>query len=308
MDARQLEWGDLQIFLATARAGTLSAAAAQLRVDSSTVQRRVGKLETTLKTRLFDRSQRGYSLTAAGQDLLRHVDGMDEQAIAAQRVVTARDAANEGSVRLATVDDIAVVILPPILRAFRDQYPRVTVSVDVRTSFADLTKHQADIALRIAWRNPRQPNIVAKRISPVDAALYASASYLKTQGRPARLEELRQHAVVRGDEDMSQTPPERFLERHVDPSKVAFRSNSFFARLAAIKHGMGVGLLGCYMGERENGLERLPFRFPQLSAYLWLLLHVDLRQNARVRAFVHHLEAALRAQEPPFEAPNERKR
>jgi DNA-binding transcriptional LysR family regulator len=116
------------------------------------------------------------------------------------------------------------------------------------------------------------------------------------------------HTIVRGDEDMSRTPPERLLDRHVDPSQVAFRSNSFFARLAAIKHGMGIGVLGCYMGERESSLERLPFRFPDLSSHLWLLLHVDLRQNARVRAFVHHLEAALKAEQPTFEAPSERKR
>ena len=185
--------------------------------------------------------------------------------------------------------------------------PAEKFSVDVRSSLADLGKHQADVALRIAWRNPKQPNIVAKRIAQLDAGLYASPSYLKNHGRPARLEDLRHHAIVRGDEDMAQSPLERLLDRHVDPSKVAFRSNSFFAQLAAIKHGFGLGLLGCYMGERDSSLERLPFRFPDLSAYLWLLLHVDLRQNARVRAFVHHLEAALKAQQRTFEAPRERK-
>ena len=62
-------------------------------------------------------------------------------------------------------------------------------------------------------------------------------------------------------------------------------------------------MLGCYMGDREGGLERLPFQFPELSAHLWLLLHVDLRQNARVRAFVQHTHASLLAQQPPFAAP-----
>ena len=111
---------------------------------------------------------------------------------------------------------------------------------------------------------------------------------------------------MRGDENMSQTPPERVVERHIDPTRVAYRSNSFFARLGAIQHGLGVGVLGYWVGERDATLERLPIRLPEISAWLWLLLHVDLRENARVRAFVEHTHAALVALRPPFEAPKGR--
>src|SRR5690349_21507820 len=91
MSARLFEWSDLEIFLAVTRGGTLAAAAESLLVDASTVQRRVGKLEGALRTRLFDRSPRGYSLTAAGEDLLAHARQMEHEAIAAQRKLVARD-------------------------------------------------------------------------------------------------------------------------------------------------------------------------------------------------------------------------
>jgi DNA-binding transcriptional LysR family regulator len=302
MNARPFDWSDLEVFLALSRGGTLPAAATSLRVDASTVQRRVGKLEAALQTQLFDRSQRGYALTAAGEELLAHVREMEQQAIAAQRKVVARDHSVEGCVRVATVDDLAVAVLPPILRGFRRRHPKVTVEMDIRSDFADLARRQADVAIRFGARLP-QADVIAKQVSRVDVALYASRAYLKEHGRPTHLEDLKRHAIVRGSEQMSGFVHEKLMDRHGDPESVALSSNSFLARLAAIREGMGIGFLGCFMGEREPRLERLPFRFPEASAYLWLVMHVDLKRNARVRAFVEHVYPAMLALRSSFEAP-----
>jgi DNA-binding transcriptional LysR family regulator len=306
MDARPFDWSDLEVFLAISRGGTLAAAAAVLRVDASTVQRRVGKLEAALQTHLFDRSQRGYSLTAAGEELLAHVREMEQQAIAAQRKVVGRDNSFEGCVRVATVDDLAFAVLPPILRGFRKQHPKVTVELDIRSSFADLARRQADVAIRFGGRLP-DPDVIAKQVARVDVALYASRAYLKEHGRLDRLEDLSRHAIVRGNAQVSALPHEKLMERYANPANVAFSSNSFLARLAAIRDGMGIGFLGCFMGEREKSLHRLPFRFPEASGYLWLLIHVDLKRNARVRAFVDHSYAAMLALRSSFESPSRRR-
>lgn len=301
MDARLLDWSDLEIFLSLARDGTLAAAAITLRVDASTVQRRIGKLEHGLKTRLFDRSQRGYSLTTAGEELLSHVLEMERHAVAAQRKVVAHDESLTGVVRVTTVDDLAVMTLPAIVQQFREQHPKLTVQVDVRTSLADLGKQQAHVAIRFGER-PSEGDVVAKQLARVDVALYASAAYLKRHGRLARLEDLRRHAIVRGDEQVRGLPTERLIDRYCEPAQTAFRSNSFFARLGAVRDGVGVGFLSYFMAERQKGLTRLPFVFPDAASHLWLLVHVDIRRNARVRAFVEHAQAALVALRPQFEA------
>jgi DNA-binding transcriptional LysR family regulator len=300
MNARQFEWTDLEIFLAVARAGTLAAAAESLGLDASTIQRRVGKLEAAARTKLFVRSQRGYSLTEAGQDLNEHTLGMDQQAAAAWRKIVAHDEQPGGTVRIATVDDLAIRILPPIIRSFQEKHPRVTLSVDVRQSFVDLGKHQADIALRIGALP--SGDIVAKHVARADVALYASRAYLKTHGRVAQLEDLRHHAIVRGPEAFAGIPTERVLERYADPNKTAFRSNSFYARLGAIRAGIGIGFVGRYMADSEKTVQRLPFRFPDHGAPLSILIHTDLRKNARVRAFYEHAHAELVALRPLFEA------
>ena len=165
----------------------------------------------------------------------------------------------------------------------------------------DFARHQADVALPFGAK-PLDRDLVAKPISRVGIALYASRSYLKERGRPTCLEDLREHNIVRGDVQVSGFVIEKAFDRYAEPSRLAFRNNSFLARLAAIRDGMGIGWLGCYMGEREKSLERLPFRFADATRQLWLLVHHDLR-SARVRSFVQHVHAALVAQRPSFEAP-----
>lgn len=290
MNAKGLDWSDLEVFLATAREGSLSGAARRLRVNASTVQRRMSRLEEALETRVFERSPRGYALTPVGEELLRHALGMETHAIAASRGVVGRDQSLEGVV---TVDDVAFVVLPPILRAFREAHPKVEVHVYVASGFADLTRRQADVAIRFGAR-PSDADLVARRVAPGHVALYASEAYVAAHGRPERPEMLAAHDIVRGDESMARLGMERFVEQHADPRRTAFRSNSMLARLHAVKSGLGIGFLATFVAEPEPDLVRLDVETSSLSGELWIVVHVDLKRNARVRAFVDFVYPRMR--------------
>lgn len=302
MGARPYDWSDLEIFLATARGGTLTAAAEALRVDVSTVQRRVGKLEAAMRSKLFVRSPRGYALTEAGQDLYTHALAMDEEAASAWRKVVARDEQPVGTVRVATVDDFAVHILPPIVASFREKHPNVTVFVDVRSSFVDLGRHEADVAIRFGLAPP-EGDVVVRRVLTANVGLFASRAYLKKHGRPKTPEDLKDHALVRAEEGLSRMSMERILERFGDRSRIALRAGSFYARVGAIRAGVGIGFAPLFLAARDKGLERLRIDFPEppVGADLLLLIHADMRRNARVRAFVEHAFAALVAERSLFE-------
>jgi DNA-binding transcriptional LysR family regulator len=305
---KSADWADFELFLAVARGGTLAAAAAALRVDASTVHRRMASLEAALRSRLFARSPRGYALTNAGQELLPYATAMDEQAAEARRKLAARDEGLTGTVRLSAIDDLAA-ILSPIVGSFRRKHPGVSVAVDMRHAFADLARQQADVAVRVSAR-ATQGDVLAKHVARLAHAFYASRAYLARHGRPARVEDLRDHAIVRADADPRPMPGEQTLDGYCSAERVAFRSDSFIARLAAVRDGLGIGVLGCFMGDREPSLVRLPFAVSDPTLNVWLLIHVDLRQNARVRAFSEHTHAALVAQRPLFEgdAPQARAR
>lgn len=296
-------WSDLETFLAMARGGTLATAAEALRIDASTVQRRIGKLEEALRVKLFLRSPRGFALTQTGQDLYAHALAMEEQANAAFRKVRSRDEQAVGVVRVSTVDDLASVCLPPIVASFHESHPSITVELEVRERFVDLEKAEVDVALRIAVRPP-DGEVVVKRVGGVAGALHASRGYLDARGTPVKPEDLRAHSTVRGVGVSTELPPERLLERYGDPSKVALRSRSFLARASAVRAGVGIGFVPSFLATDET-LVRLSFASSELDPALvglFLVVHTDMRKNARVRAFVEHAFAALVAERSTFEA------
>lgn len=283
------------MFLATARGGTLAAAAKELRVDSATVLRRMGKLESAAGTRLFSRSPRGYALTEAGEDLFQHAQGMEEQALAAWRKVGARDERPIGVVRVAAVDDLAFHLLPDLVASFREQHPNIVVKVDIRTTFHDLAKNEADVAFRIvpAFAN-RAPegDLVARKLVKLDSALYASRDYVKKHGRPKTPEDIGKHSIVCLDEAFGMLPQEKIVARLADPARIAFRSRSLLAVQAAVLAGIGLGFIVSFCGENDRRLERV-LTFPEVlgQGILYLVTHADTRKNARVRAFVEHARA-----------------
>lgn len=292
MDARVPNWGDLAVFLATTRAGSLASAGVALGVNASTVQRRVGKLEASLGTRLFDRSHRGYALTAAGEELLAHALAVEAEVTAAERRIGGRDARLEGVVRVTTVDDFAVGVLTPIVRDFHARHPGVTVDVDVQSQFSDLSRREADVAVRFGIE-PDDPDVIVKHLTRVDVAMYASRGYVQSRGLLRDEVELRAHPTVRASERFRRLPVEQWMEKYGDRGRVALRSGSMLVRFEAVRAGIGIGWLGCFMAEVEPELVRLPFLFDESASDLWMLVHVDLRRNARVRAFVEFAYDAI---------------
>jgi DNA-binding transcriptional LysR family regulator len=301
MNAMRFDWSELETFLATARGGTLAAAGKALRVDAATVQRRMGKLEASAGAKLFHRSPRGYALTEAGQDLMVHAQAMEEHALSAWRKVLARDEQPIGVVRVATVDDVAVHVVPEIVASFRESHPNIMVSVDVRTSFHDLARNEADVAFRIMTRAP-EGDLIARKLVKTDAAIYASRGYLKEHGRPKTPDDLRAHDIVCADPMYAMLPQEKVIARYADPARIAFRSRSFLAMFAAVQAGIGIGFAPIFYADRDRTVVRL-FTFPETlgQGTLYLVSHVDTRTNARVRAYVEHAKAMIVAQRTRFE-------
>lgn len=300
MDARHLQWQDLQTFLSTARCGTLSGAADVLGLNASTVQRRIGKLELDLGTRLFVRSPQGYALTAAGHELLKHAQVMDEQVLSAERRVGGHDRKLSGTVRVATVDDIAATVLGEVLADFSLKHPRVSLEVAIDPGLSDLTRRQADVAIRPGSR-PTQGDLIADRICAIGVALYASEQFLADHPEARSVAHLRHQPLVRADVAHSELAMEQHLDQVAPRAPVALRSDSMLMRLHAVRAGMGVGLLPCFAADFEPSLLRLSPVIAPASAELWIVRHADLRRNARVRAFISHARQALTHLAPRFE-------
>jgi DNA-binding transcriptional LysR family regulator len=254
----------------------------------------LAQLESELSTRLFDRSRTGYALTAAGEELLAHVARIENEVLTVGRKIGGLDQSLQGRVHVATVDDLAFTLLPPIVRSFREQHPHVAVDVTIYNDIADLARRQADVAIRLGSK-PREPDVVARHVSRIGLTVYGSRSYLRKRSRPKSLADLAEHVLVAGDDLQSFGPMEHILRRYCPGATIAYRSNSMLARLAAVRDGVGLGVLPCFAADEEQALVRVLPVLSEIAADVWTVVHMDMRGSARVRAFVDFIHERLTA-------------
>lgn len=167
-------WDDTRAFLAVARHGTLSGAAAELHLGIATLSRRIERLEKALKLPLFVRQQSGYQLTEEGAGLVEKAEALEAAAVAFTTDVS-RHSQLSGRVRLATAENLATALILPALAQFRRQYPGITLELVTDISTVNLHRRDADLALRMV--KPERGNVTLRRLGSLGYGLYASSAY-----------------------------------------------------------------------------------------------------------------------------------
>jgi len=289
-------WDDLRFFLAVARAEGLSGAARALRVNQSTVSRRITALETQLDATLFERHARGYALTTVGEAMFELATRVEDDVFAVDRAVSGADATLAGRVRLTTVDEVLDAVVPTIA-GFVEAYPGIELEVDTEVRTASLTRREADVALRPGLA-PTEPDIVGRKLVRLDYAFYASPGYIEQHGRPRRVADLPRHRFVGFAGERRQS----LLRSFVAEPRLVFVAHAMPAQASAVRAGMGIAYLPRFVAEHDERLVRVLAPRVEHGFHLWLLIHADLRQTARVRAFVDALTEAVRADRSRYEA------
>ncbi len=283
-----MDWDDLRIFLAVAREGSLSGAARTLGVNHSTVFRRIKGFEDRIGVRLFDRMPSGYTLTVAGSEMQETAERVEREVEGLDRRIAGQDLRLSGDIVVTTTDTMACQFLGPHLGAFCEAFPGINLDLVLDSQFYNLSKRQADIAIRPTLSPPE--TLVGRRLCAVAFACYAAPSYLEIAGRDADLASYRWLAV---DESLAHLAAAKW-QRGIEGSESAqVRSNNLLGLLGTAKAGLGVATLPCFMGDPEPGLERVTAPNPELASALWLLTHQDLRTTARVRAFLDFMAQSL---------------
>ena len=279
----ELRWDDLRIFLLLARTGTLTAAAEALGVHASTTHRRLSALEGALGTRLFDRTPAGLTLTAAGEAMRPLAAQVEDDVDALIRAISGRDQSPRGTVRL-TAPEPLLPLLVDSLAAFRHRFPAVDLQVSFSDRFYDLSRREADVAVRPSAAPPERA--VGRRVSAVAWAPYASRQALAA-GDPGGLP-----WATYGD-DLSRLAAVTWWRAHHSDAPVLMAVNSVSAMQRVIACSPCRGLLPCFVGDRTAELVRLGPPIDAPESGLWILVHPDLRRAVRVRSLLDHLWAAL---------------
>lgn len=290
MSTDDLRWDDLRVFLELHRLGTLTAAASRLGVHTSTAQRRLTALESSLGTRLFDRSPSGLTPTAAGEAMVPLATQVEEDVDTLRRSMVGRDQSPRGPVHLTAPEPLLPLLVGP-LAEFRRRYPDIDLQVSFSDRFYDLDRREADVALRPSATPPE--TAVGRRIADVAWAVYAA---------PASLDINPQDTLpwaIFGDE-LGRLSVAAWWRDHHGQSPVHLTVNSVSAMRQVVACSPCRGLLPCFVGDPDPGLLRLHGPIDAPESGLWLLVHRDLRRAARVRALLDHLWQTLAGERALF--------
>jgi DNA-binding transcriptional LysR family regulator len=233
----RLDWDLVRGFLAVAATGRLAAAAPRLGADVSTVSRRIERLEAELGVPLFERGATGMTLTAAGARLVPAAEAMARALGELGVALAAVEAEATGVVRLTGPPGVIETFVAPALPRFYARHPRVAVELDASVGYADLTRGEADLALRVA--RPASGELVAQRLVATRSLPAASPSYAASLGT---LTDLAAARWIGWGHDLAQIPEARWLATHVAVGPV-LRTSSFSAQLGAAASGVGVTLV-----------------------------------------------------------------
>lgn len=278
---------DLRCVAAICEEKSLSGAARRLGVNHATVFRRLNQLEAQLGVRLFERGGGRYVPTAAGEELARAGAAIQLTADQSLLKVAGRDLRPSGVVRLTTTDSIAHELLNPIVAKCRRRYPLINLQLSIDHQIYDLTKRDADIAIRPITKIPDY--LIGKKIGTLALAVYGAPSYLEgKQDKP-----LAEHEWIALDDAYSQHASVQWLAKIKPLDQVGYRINNFHAISNACADGLGLALLPCFLGDGHPRLARVLPPVAELSTVLCVLTHPDLRNTVRIKAVFQILQQEL---------------
>lgn len=292
-----MDANDLSLVLALSRERTLAGAAEKLGVDLSTVFRRLNALEARLQVRLFERSARGYHTTQAGERAAAAAERVETEIHALDREITGRDQQLSGVVRVTASETFSYAVLPALFARFQAAHPLIRLVLSIDNRVMDLSRREADVALRV--RRPVDPDLFGRKLTDVAWAFYG-----RREDPPVRRSggsfNFDRHTVI-GWEEPARIIASEWIATNVPPDRIHFRSNSLVNQLMAVRAGLGIALLPCYLGDRDGGLRRISGVLPDLSSELWIVTHQDLKNTARIRAFLGVIGDAVVAARRDFE-------
>lgn len=280
-------WDDIRYFLAVAREGSARAAANNLGLNHSTVLRHIGMFEKRLGAQMFEKLPSGYRLTTAGEEVLVLAEQIEASSLELESLVLGRDQGVSGLLRITLSPTMATHLLMQDLSDFAALHREVELDVLSIDEPLNLTNREADVAIRVVHdRNKLPQNLYGLKGPEVFRGLYASSDLIKawTGGEPSPVRWITRNGML---------PTEWAEDIQVPISNVAFKANRADCQIEALRKGVGISALPCFVGDTEPTLSRVPGASLKHRGALWLLTQGETRKSKRVRLFIDFMKTRL---------------
>jgi DNA-binding transcriptional LysR family regulator len=284
-----IDWDDVRYLLAVARAGSVRAAAQRLRVNHSTVLRRIAQLEERLGAQMFEKLPSGYRLTDAGEEVLEFAGHMEASSNELETRVFSRDQSVRGLLRVTLARTLATHLLMTDFADFARLHPEVEMEIQSSDEPVNLTNREADVAIRVVYdRNALAPNLHGLKGPELFGGVYMSRDLIAAW-RAGAADRIRW--VVRNNHGI----PDWAREGEVSTTEVSVRTTDAGAQIVAARHGLGMTTLPCFVGDADPLLVRVPGTGLHMYGTLWLLVQGETRKTKRVRLFTEFMSLRLAA-------------
>ncbi|MDA1101782.1 MAG: LysR family transcriptional regulator [Proteobacteria bacterium] len=294
-----MDWDKLRVFHAVALAGSFTHAGEDLNLSQSAVSRQISALEEELGVQLFHRHARGLERTEQGDLLYRTAHEVLDKLAAVRARLTDNKNIPAGDLRITTTVGLGSTWLTPRTHDFLKLYPDIRLSIICDDRELDLGMREADVAIRIT--EPRQPNLIKKRLFTVHSHLYASPGYLKSHGSPQSIDDLDDCPLIAYGDHAPNTlrnvnwPCTIGVKPHRRQRRTVLQVNNIYGLLLAIESGVGIGALPDYMITSDRPLQRILPEVDGPTTDAFFVYPEELRNTKRIGVFRDFLEEQVRA-------------
>lgn len=291
-------WNDLKFFLELCRKAKLVRAAETLRVDHTTVSRRVAALERALGTKLVEKTELGYKPTDEGEKLIPIAEKIENSALYLQDDIGGGGAQLSGPVRVGSPDGFGSFFLAPNLPELVAKHPGLEIDLVAVPRHVSLSRREADLSVTLA--RPTTGRLYARKLTDYHLQLFASHKYLESSQPIFRRKDLLGHLLIGYIEDLVFAPELHYMDTVGKDLTARFRSTSLVAQRQAILAGAGIGVLPRFIACEDTRLVPVLENEFQLTKTFWLLIHEDIRGLARVRETADFITDCVRTQRSVF--------
>lgn len=287
-----MDWDDMRIFLAVARADSLSGAGRRLGIDASTVGRRIVRLERHLGAQLFVKTPQGYSLATEGERLLPHAEAAEAALTLGKEAMTGQDSLT-GQFRIGAPDGCANYLLPQICARICAQNPGLEIQIVAQPRIFNLTRREADMAIGVS--RPQTGRQTVQKLTDYHLHLAAHEDYLAASAAINTTADLRGHRMIGYISDMIFDAELDYLTE-TGAEVAALTSNSVSVQMQAIRAGGGLGIVHDFAIPFAPGVRRVLTDQISLTRSFWLIRHADDIRSARMDRLADALSHGMRAE------------
>ncbi len=275
-----MNWDDIKFFIAVARTEKLIDASKRLGVDTSTVSRRIYRLEKSLNAQLFERTMGGYTLTEHGRLMAEAAKPIEQQVQSINKALLDKNLEEKGSVRIGTTEAFGSLFLSGQINAFQKIYPNISIELLPMPRFVKVTTLEADLSISV--ERPDTESLIVSKLCDYRLRLYTTKKYLRRHACLKKVEDLRKHSLISYIADLTFSDQLLYLNDILPHALPVFSSTSVLAQHTAVKNDLGLAILPCFLADCSPQIVPVLKNEINILRTFWIIAHPEKKKLATV--------------------------